>query len=257
MSENLMVELRPGRDGPARAWKYYLPAESRVLEGFCDPVSIIVKRATSASHPATQEPGCHTTEYLGGSHEWGDVTDVVNAFTQLWPEALQAIAELGSGTASLVYFSAPATYEDLYDLWPYMPFGIEDERRFFVSEVCKSSRTRNSASGWLCVEYAYEDFKRMTGPDGFGFRYGTTIMGISVSEAKVAEYLKMDFLSKNTLELMVRDDHLRGWWFCDADFEGMTVWHKDVPAEQLLMCLSKALKTPAEQLGLTLKEAMK
>ena len=228
MSDNVVAELHLGRDGLADAWRLYLPAGSRVLERFHDPVSIVLMG----------DSGCSVR------------TAVVDAFTQLWPEALRVVAGLGSGAASLVYFSAPATYEDLYDLWPYMPFERRDDRRFFISEVCRDSRTRIPACGWLCVEYGYESFKRMVGPDGFGFRYGTTIMGVSVSEAEAAQYLRLDVLNKDALERALGDEHLRGWWFCDADFEGMTLWHKDLSAGQLEKCLSEALRAPAERLGL-------
>lgn len=233
MGDNLLVEMRSGRDGLAGAWRVYLPAGSRVLEGFHDPASIVL----------IGDSGC------------SDRTAVVDAFTQLWPEALRAVAGLGSETASLVYFSAPATNEDLYDLWPYMPFGIRDQKRFFVSEVCKSSCTRISACGWLCVEFDYESFKRMAGPDGFGFRYGTTIMGVSVREAKVAQYLRLRSLDKDALGGALGDDDVRCWWFCDTDFEGMTLWHKDLSREQLEDHLSRALKGLAERLGLVWKGA--
>jgi hypothetical protein len=103
------------------------------------------------------------------------------------------------------------------------------------------------------VEYAYEDFKRMADPDGYGFPYGTMIMGISVGETKAAEYLRMDFLDKIALEKALGDDQVRCWWFCDTDFEGLTIWHKDFEAAELLHGLLNALQTPAEQLGLALK----
>ena len=122
-----------------------------------------------------------------------------------------------------------------------MPFGSKDERRFFVSEACKSARTRNSVWARLCVEYSYEDFKRMVGRDGFGFCYGTTIMGICVSETKVAEYLMLEFLQKHALEKALADADLRCWWFCDADFEGMTMWHKDMSESDMLKRLKSGM----------------
>jgi len=46
MNERLIVDLRCGRDGPAAAWRYYLPAGSKALDGFQVPVSITVKGGT-------------------------------------------------------------------------------------------------------------------------------------------------------------------------------------------------------------------
>jgi hypothetical protein len=255
MSENLVVQLRSGRNGLASDWTHYLPKDSRVSEGFREPVSLVVKGAVRVAGQPPASADYPMKVYVGENPGWGDTGGVIEAFTQLWPEVLQFLGGLGRDAASLVYFSAPATHGELYDLWPYMPFGIGDERRFFVSEVCKSSRARISACGWLCVEYAYENFKRMAGPDGFGFPYGTTIMGISVGEAKAAEYLRMDFLDKNALEKALRDNQVRCWWFCDTDFEGMTIWHKDLEAVELLQGLLNALRAPAQQLGLALKGA--
>jgi len=89
------------------------------------------------------------------------------------------------------------------------------------------------AVAWLCVEYADEDFQRLAGPGGFEYYYGTTIMGISVAESAVREYLKMPFLQKDVLASALEDSLLRCWWFCDADFEGMSMWHKDYAGESL------------------------
>jgi hydrogenase maturation protease len=255
MSDSLIAELRLGRDGPASAWRYYLPAGSRVLERFHDPVSIVVTGAVRIPGQPPEDRSSRMKVYVSQSPGWVDTGAVVDAFTQLWPEALRAVVGPGTGAVSLVYFSASATHKDLYDLWPYMPFESEDDTRFFVSEVCKDSRTRIPACGWLCVEYDYESFKRMVGPDGFGFRYGTTIMGVSVSEAKAAQYLRLDVLNKDALEKALGDDHLRCWWFCDTDFEGMTLWHKDLSGGQLEECLFAALRVPAERLGLVLRGA--
>lgn len=207
MSENEVVELRLGRDGRASAWKILLPAGSRATEQFHDPVSIIIKGGVTTLGQPPQSPEHPMSVYVGEKQAWVDTTAVVEAFVRLWPEALRSIAELSANTASLVYFAATATRDDLYSLWPYMPLGPDDERRYFVSETCKNSHTRVPACGWVCVEYAYEDFKRMVGPEGFGFRYGTTIMGILVHEAKAAEYLCLDFLDKNALELALTGDH--------------------------------------------------
>jgi hypothetical protein len=252
MSENLVVELRLGDTGQASDWKHYLPVDSRVLEGFHDPVSIILKGEAMTPGPPPENSVCRMKVYVGENPGWLNTDAFVDAFTQLWPDALQSVAGLDSEAANLVYFGAPATDDELYSLWPYLPLKMGDDRRFFLSEVCKNSRTRNSAWGQVCVEYAYEDFKRMVGPNGFGFPYGTTIMGISVSEAKAAPYLRMDFLNKDALETALRDDHLRCWWFCDADFDSMTIWHKDASGPDLLKRLQDVLSTPARQLGLRL-----
>jgi hypothetical protein len=253
MSENLVVELRLGSDGRASDWRHYLPTDSRVLEGFHDPVSILLKGGAIIPGQPPENSDCRMKVYVGEKPGWLDTDALTDAFTQLWPDALQSVAGLGGETVNLIYFGAPATHGELYSSWPYMPFGIGDEGRFFVSEVCKSSRTRSSAWGWFCVEYAYGDFKRMTSPDTFG--YGTMIMGISVREAKVAEYLKLEFHDKDALERALGDNHLRCWWFCDTDFEGMTIWHKDVLGPDLLKRLQDALRTPARHLGLHLRDA--
>jgi len=80
-------------------------------------------------------------------------------------------------------------------------------------------------------------------------------MGVSVSEAKAAQYLRLDVLNKDALEKALGDEYLRCWWFCDTDFEGMTLWHKDLSERQLEECLSEALRAPAERLGLVWREA--
>jgi len=43
-------------------------------------------------------------------------------------------------------------------------------------------------------------------------------------------------------------------WFCDADFEGMTVWHKDCASDRLLKGLSDVLKVSTQRLGLALRD---
>jgi len=224
MAENVIAELRLGKEGRADEWRYYLPNDSRATEAFSDPVSIIVKGGVM----------------MPGPPRWMDVSAVVDTFVQLWPEVLQYLAGLGSDTVHLIHFSAPATEGELYSLWPYMPFGIRDERRFFVSEVCRDSRTP-CPGGWVNVEYAYDSFKRMAGPDGFEFPYGAVIMGISITKAKADEYLRMDFLDKGVLERALISNDLRCWWFCDTDFEGMTIWHKDVSGPELLEQLRHVL----------------
>jgi len=179
---------------------------------------------------------------------WVNADGLIDAFAQLWPEVLECIARFGSDVTHLVYFSSPATDEDLYSLWPYMPFGSRDDKRFFVSEAYRDTRTRLPL-GWLCVEYTYDNFKRMAGPDGFGFRYGTTIMGVSVRNAKVDEYLRMDLLGEGILEKALASNDLRCWWFCDADFEGVTIWHKDISGPDLLECLRHVVERDKRDRG--------
>lgn len=229
-NESVVVALCLGRNGRADDWKHYLPTDSRVVDEFLEPISIVSKLIRSQPSEDSESPA---KVEAGEEVFWGYRDAVVDAFTRLWPQVLQALNGLGSDTVHLVHFSAPATDEDLYSLWPYMPFGFRDDRRFFVSEVCKDSHTRHP-SGWLCVEYAYDAFKRMTDPGGFGFRYGTTIMGATVTKSKADEFLRMDFLDKEVLEKALGSNDLRCWWFCDTDFEGMTIWHKDVSGPDLL-----------------------
>lgn len=243
MKEAIIVELRVGRDGPARAWSCYLPRDSRVTEEFYDPVNIVLKGGvmTPGLPPENPNPGGPMKIYAGARQAWISTDGLIDTFAQLWPEVLECIAGLGSDVTHLVYFSSPATDEDLYSLWPYMPFGSRDDERFFVSEAYRDTRVRLPL-GWVCVEYAYDNFKRMTRPDGFGFRYGTTIMGVSVSNAKVDEYLRMKFLDQDALEKGLGSSNLRCWWFCDADFEGMTIWHKDISAPDLLARLRHVVR---------------
>jgi hypothetical protein len=242
MKDKVVAELRLGRDGRADEWRYYLPKDSRATEGFSDPVSIILKGGVMTPGQPPKNPDCRMKVYTGEEPGWLDADALVDTFTQLWPDVLQHIVGLGHDTVHFVYFSAPATEGELYSLWPYMPFGIRDDKRFFVSEVCKDSRTR-CASGWLCVEYAYDNFKRMAGPEGFGFPYGTTIMGLSVKKADSDEFLRMDPLDKDVLERALGREELRCWWFCDTDFEGMTIWHKDLSGLDLLEQLRNVLPT--------------
>jgi len=239
----VVTQLRLGRDGPADAWRYYLPKDSQVTENFCDPVSLVIKGGVmTPGQPAKildRRMKVYTTEEPG----WLDAGAMVDTFTQLWPEVLQRIAELESTAVHLACFSAPATEDELYSLWPYMPFGIRDKRRYFVSEVYKDSRTQ-SPSGWVCVEYDYDSFKQIAGPDGFGFPYGATIMGFTVLKVTSDEFLRMDFLDKGVLEKALGRKDLRCWWFCDTDFEGMTIWHKDISGPDLQEQLRRVL--PAE-----------
>ena len=130
----------------------------------------------------------------------------------------------------------------MFELWPYLPFGSHDEARFYVSEVRRDSRADACARVWLGVEYGYEGFRQLAGPEGFEYSYGTTIMGMSVAEASVKEYLSRDPLDENALEESLENPDVRCWWLCDADFEGMTIWHKDLEGNELAKHLESLVR---------------
>jgi len=180
----------------------------------------------------------------------------MDAFRALWPGLLKTIAGTSGETVGLVYFSGMATHSGLFTLWPYMPFGDDgddEDKRFYVSEVCKESRTSIPAPLWLCFEYSHDAFEGLAGLDGFEFTYGNTIMGMFVAESKVAKYLRKDLLDKTLLDEILRDNDLRCWWLCDADFEGMTIWHKDYAGEDLLRRVHEDIKGQVTKLGFDLE----
>jgi hypothetical protein len=171
--------------------------------------------------------------FLGSESAWQYAQDTFETFGRLWPEILQVLTELTPGCTGLIFFSGQATREEMFSMWPCLPFGSWDATRYYVSEVCRDSRVAVSPPVWVCVEYIYEEFRRLVGPEGFTYSYGMTIMGISVTEASVKEYLRRDLFDEAVLEMSLRDCDLRSWWLCDADFEGMTIWHKDLTGVEL------------------------
>ena len=59
-------------------------------------------------------------------------------------------------------------------------------------------------------------------------------MGIATTENKVKEFLRKDVSNKNELELILKDDSVNCWWFCDSDLEGLTIYHKYHSGEYLI-----------------------
>ena len=255
MGDSLFLEGYSGKLGLANTWRYLLPTDSQVLERFLEPANIVVKRATVAHGQLPKDAGSHVETCAREDSPWGNREPFVNALTRLWPAVLWFISGLSRETTDLAYFSAQATRDCLYSLWSCMPFAHEDDSRFFVSEAIKDSRTRVPACAWVSVEYSYERFKSIVESDGFDFHYGAAVMGISVANSRVPDYLRMPFLRKDSLERGLEDADLRCWWFCEPDFEGMTIWHKDFTGPQLLERLGDAIRAPAEEIGLLLRNA--
>ncbi|MBW7992640.1 MAG: hypothetical protein FVQ84_21850 [Planctomycetes bacterium] len=241
----LTVELSSGNKRLAIAQRYYLPANSNAIDYFRDTVSIFIKPTIrSESH---FKPTSHAMKiFVGDTPKWQDSQPIIDAFGQLWVEILRFVAGLSNTTVELVYFSGQATKSEIFSLWPYLPFDFRNDKRFYLSEVRKLTKTLDTASIWLCVEYFYDDFKRMTGPDGFKYSYGTTIMGISTVEDKVDTYLQKNLLDKSVLKEVIKDKDVRCWWFCDSDFEGMTICHKDYSSDDLLGRLQNEIKGQVE-----------
>jgi len=244
----LTVELSSGNKRLANAQRYYLEENSKVKEYFRDPMSIFIKGAIRSEQPP-KEPWHAMKMFVGDTPKWQDSQAIIDAFGHLWVEVLHFVAGLSPAIVELAYFSGQATESELFSLWPYMPFEFGNDTRFYISEVRKITKTPNSASMWLCVEYSYDDFKRMISPEGFQYQYGTTIMGISVVEDKVDTYLQKNLLNKAVLKEVIMDKDVRCWWFCDSDFEGMTICHKDYSSNDLLGRLQDVIKGQVEDMG--------
>lgn len=241
MSQKPTVELSLGRGGRASVWKHFLSADSQVTESFLEPLTVLVEGPTHVG-PPPEHPTGPMRVFVGDESGWQDTQDIFDTFSHLLPEILQRVTELTRGCTTLVYFSGPAAHGELIGIWPFLPCGFTDDVRFYVSDVSRDSRTASLPRIWLCLEYVYESFKRLLGPEGYEYSYGTTIMGMSVSEESVTTHLRRDPRDEGILEESLRSDELRCWWLCDADFDGMTIWHKDHAGDEL----AKHLKTVIE-----------
>lgn len=241
MHGELTAEFHVGPERRARAWRLYLPTGSQATGCFLEPLTLVLKETTHDEAP----PECAASlmkVVIGDTPAWQGTRDITCAFGCLWVEVLQAITELTPRSVSLVFFSGLATHEDVFSLWPHLPFGEYDDIRFYVSEVRKDSRVDVAARVWLSVEYAYESFKRLVGLDGYEHSCGTTIMGMSIAEGSATEYLSRDPLDRSTLERSLESQDVRCWWVCDADFDGMTIWHKDYEGDELAKRLERVVR---------------
>lgn len=238
------IELHVGRDGRASEWTHYLPPASQAMEQFREPVSIVI-RGPVIPGPPPEDSDRAMKVFVGGTPTWQDSQTLIDTFGQLWADILQVLTDVSGKTVQSVYFAGPATHGRLFSFWPCLPSGLTNDRRFFVAEMCKDSQARTSPWGRVCVEYAYEDFKQLAGSEGFDFPYGTYVMGMSIAESKVAAYLRNDVFDKNVLERALKDGDLRCWWFCDSDFEGMTIWHKDHSGDDLSKRLREVIDKQA------------
>ena len=253
MSRELHFRVHSGADGISTDWRLFLPHESQIIRRFSELVTIWLRGEIVSGSPPPG-PDRATKIFVEDAPKWQDSQAVIDAFALLWPDMLEVIAHATPNTVSLVYFSGPATHDELFSVWPYLPLEFRDDRRFFVSEICKCSRKIGTIRGRICIEYVHDEFKQLAGPEGFSYSYGTTVMGVSVSDARVDAYLKRNLLDKNVLEESLQDDGLRCWWFCDTDFEGMTIWHKDLEAGTLSRLLRDELTARANAAGLILGE---
>jgi hypothetical protein len=231
MPEDVSIELYLGVKGGANDKMLYLPADSEAIGLFLEPLTLSIKGVIQSGQPPAD---VRAKIFWGEPPRWQDPAPLVEAFAGLWVDVVQSQGELSGGTTGLVYFSGEATHDELFSLWPYLPFGIQDKKRFFVSTMCRDSSRPQPAWGWVCVEYSYRPFKQLARTDAFSYMYGSYVMGIWVRDAQADAHLAVNPLDKNVLEQALKNEAVRGWWFFDSDFEGMTLWHKDVPGEALL-----------------------
>lgn len=248
----LSIKLLSGICGLSDNWKYYLPENSKALEDFRESLSISIKTSIQTVPPPKDSERAMKI-FVGDEQKWQDSQSVIDAFIQIWPVILRFIAELSNETVELLYFSGNATHDELFSLWPYLPFEFEDNNRFYVSEISKLKSTQRSVPMWFCVEYSHEFFEQLATPERCELGYGTTIMGISVADAEVEKYLQKDLIDKSVLEEILQEKYLRCWWLCDPDFEGMTIWHKDYSGKDMLGNLRSLIENKAEQIGLDLE----
>jgi len=227
------VELHVGKSQKIDEWKYYLHLSSKAIVSFQNPLEIFVRGLEKKDCPLPDTIESHVKVFVGEQHMWQDADVTMNIFRSIWPEVLEFLANLSERVVLLVYFVGAATHSALISVLPYLPLGDEDDRRFFISEAYKTHRTTTPTSMWICMEYSYDEFKRLAAPEGFKYNYGTTIMGLIAAEEKADSILRKYVLNKDTLEQILIDANVQCWWVCDSDFEGMTIWHKHYPGEKL------------------------
>lgn len=227
------IELRVGKNPMIGEWNYYLHPSSRAIVSFQNPLQILVHQLETKDGPLPDTTETHAKVFVGEQCKWQDSDVTINIFRSIWPKVLEFLASFSELSVLLVYFAGLATHSDLISVIPYLPLSNEDNRRFFISEVWKTCRTKNPAFMWIGMEYSSDEFKRLAGTDGFEYNYGTTVMGVIVTEEKVESLLRKYVLDKDTLEQMLTDVGVQCWWVCDSDFEGMTIWHKHFPGEEL------------------------
>ncbi len=232
MSEKPTIRMELDRKVQRGIWERCLPAGSQITQSFCGRIRLVVEGGTQA-RPLADHPTSPMRLFVGDEPRCEYTQDVFATFGLLLPEVLDCITRLTHGCTALVFFSGPATHEEMFEMWPFLPFGPKDGLRFYVSEITRDSRIAPLPRVWLCLEYAYEPFRRLLGPDGFDYSYGITIMGMLVREQSVKMYLTRDPRNRSMLEESLTSDELRGWWMCDADFDGITIWHKDYTADEL------------------------
>jgi hypothetical protein len=229
------IELRVGKSPRIGEWNYYLHSSSQAIVSFRNPLEIFVRGLEKqVQHlPLPNTIKTPVKVFVGEQCGWQDSSATMNIFCNIWLKVLDFLANLSDRTVSLVYFVGAATHSALISVIPCLPLRDKDDRRFFISEMCKVHRTTKPALMWICTEYARDDFKRLVEPDGFEYNYGTIVMGITVTEKKVEGLMRKYVLDKNTLEQILTDEGVQCWWICDSDFEGMTVWHKHHLGEEL------------------------
>jgi hypothetical protein len=234
----VIVEFHVGRDGIASEWSLHLPRESESIKLFQNPLTVGVRKDEELRR-ATRHLGEKGSPQEG--HVLEDFSAVVDEFARVWPSVLRTIAKISGDSVQLTYFSGLAEEGNLFSLWPHLPFDYRDKRRFFVGEMRKDNPGEGAVPTWVCVEYSHESFKRLADQGAFSYAPGMTVMGLSVAEARVVSHLTKDVFDKNILEKSLRDQGLRCWWFCDSDFEGMTIWHKDYPGDELAKMLQQGI----------------
>jgi hypothetical protein len=192
-----------------------LPAGSQVISAFAGPALDLLVRCPEDT----------------GEELWF----TMEVFRQVWVSVLTKLKELSRSSTLLVYFRGPVIDEGLLSIFPYLSIENKHRSRFFVPELCKDTRSRSPITGRVCLEFYPEDFAELAAPSGFRFFPGTQVMGVAVSEEHVKSAISDDVFEKAILErLLARADC---WWVADGDFEGMTILHRDYPADELVQRL--------------------
>ena len=229
MAKKIEIQLFVGESASLNMLHYYLPQDSQTITHLKAPLEILVRDYGSLGE---------------------DMSEVIPVFCRIWPEVLEFLASLSKKSVSLIYFAGLATDFDLITVIPFLPLTDDEDKRFFTSEVCKDAVTKNPAQMRICVEYSYDSFKKMTGPDGFEHFSGTIIMGLVTTEGMVKELLRINVNDKDLLERVVKNEQVFCWWICGDDLNRLTIWHKSYSGMELA---SRLQEKALQQFGYPIK----
>jgi hypothetical protein len=203
-------------------YKCYLPEDFQLEDYYKQPVDILVK----------QEKG------IG---EW-EATEI---FRRIWPDILEFLTNLQENSVGLVYFASQTWIQNyLQSFIRYISLERGDKIRFFIREMMKNVKDKEPFSGCVCLEYDYENFKKLVGPSGFDYFPGELfVMGIIVNELKIEPFLSMYVRDKNILKDILTSEYVSCWWMCGSDQDGMTIWHKKHSGAQIAEKIKESLNT--------------